>query len=200
MGYPPQGPYQQPYGPPPQRPGGSSTNTGLIIGLVLGGVVLLGGIGFVAFLMLRPSPPSPAAQEPPELELDIPDEGVEVEESGGVIPADFGGAWEGHMWQFDSDLDDHDDWDLEVVLAAGGDSATAELWDGSTHLCSWDLSVSYATENELEFDASARDQEVACATADYLNLELTDNGDVDASWEGAFSSGELTTATGTLSQ
>lgn len=50
-GYPPPG-----YGPPPKK-----SNTGLIVGLVIGAVVLLGGGGVAAFLLLSDSGSSPTA-------------------------------------------------------------------------------------------------------------------------------------------
>lgn len=56
MAYPPATPYY----PPAQFEEPSGSNTGLVVGLAIGGIVILGGIGVGAYFLLKPS--TPAAQ------------------------------------------------------------------------------------------------------------------------------------------
>lgn len=203
-GPPPYGPPQNP--PPP--PGGGGGNTGLIVALAIGAVVLLGVGAVVVFLLLPRGGPGPVADEfpePPELEpleepLSDDPAGSDVAGDSPAIFPEFDGEWEGLMTQFDSSGNEHDTWVLTLDLASDATTATGELRNGSEHYCSWDLEVTYSSAALVEFDVVAIDREVSCVRESELALVLAEDDEIEAAWQGEFSSGELSLAGGLLYQ
>lgn len=126
--------------PPPKK-----SNTGLIIGLVLGGVVLVvGGIAvlLVVWLLGIGSSPSSTAAEPAPADAAAPDTTD--------VPAGFDGVWSGDLEQTDPQGASVADFELNLHLTEGASIASGFLYnpDGSV-MCDWVADIEDASPDHL---------------------------------------------------
>ncbi|PRY01503.1 hypothetical protein [Allonocardiopsis opalescens] len=194
-GYPPPG--GGGFGPPPPPPPPKS-NTGMIVGITAG-VLVLGIVAIVAAVILlrddspEPGPdPGPVAQssnppsdpsEPPPSEEPEPEESTPESGGGGgggdmAFGEDYGGSWSGSIQSSRDDYTDYAATAAWIEVEAGG--TTAELSIGSASglpgsaECTWSLTTYQYNPEPTSADTND--------SGYYMNASLT-QGDNCPDWE-----------------
>lgn len=185
-------PQQPPYpgqAPPPGRPPKKSSGTGLAIAAVVGaGVLLIGGIGAGAYLVLS------SAGSPEEASAGGGSTGAE---EGSPAAAGFDGVWDAEMEQFHANGDSAGTWTMHLTIENGEVAEARESGmpsgDGE---CTWEVVESSTGSGTLTF-AYIVENDSDCADNGAVNLTGS-GGSIDAEVTSILHDGQIATAEGVL--
>ncbi|GAB3492817.1 hypothetical protein [Nocardiopsis coralliicola] len=186
-------PQQPPYpgqAPPPGRPPKKSSGTGLAIAAVVGaGVLLIGGIGAGAYLVLS------SAGSPEEASSG--GGGSTGAEEGSPAAAGFDGVWDAEMEQFHANGDSAGTWTMHLTIENGEVAEARESGmpsgDGE---CTWEVVESSTGSGTLTF-AYIVENDSDCADNGAVNLTGS-GGSIDAEVTSILHDGQIATAEGVL--